>query len=141
MELYLEHFHYLVIFKLISYFLKGLGSKNSENTQKAFDPKILEEKLNLHEMILRKKLKNALVNKELKEKRENINEIIENKKIKNDKDVNKLLINTILNDEEVEKIKREKAEKEFYKLVEDIKEIEEEVKIFIKLFNHYRKGI
>jgi hypothetical protein len=113
----------------------------------------MEEKLNLHEMILKKKLKNAYVNKELKEKRENINEIIENRKNKNykkndfksgekdtDKDIDKDLdihnekgfdmINS--NNLQYEKIKRDKAEKEYFRLLNEIKEAMEEVNI-IKL--------
>ena len=86
----------------------------------------MEEKLNLHELILKKKLKNAYVNKELKEKRENINEIIENKKIKNEKKTSNKYEG---NDIEFEKIKREKLEKEFYKLLEEIKETKEEVNL------------
>ena len=122
------------------------------------DPKLLEEKFNLHEKILKKKLENARVNLELKELRENINEIIDNRKKKLDfsnsfkkideiinnqnentnKNLNNLSLNQghsvngriksmFLNDEEFEKIKREKLEKEYYSIIEEISQLKEEV--------------
>jgi hypothetical protein len=102
-------------------------------------------------MILKKKLKNAYVNKELKEKRENINDIIENRKNKNslmksglklgenEKDreieIERECDIVTSNNEEYEKIKREKAEKEYYKLLDEIKDAMEEVKI--DLYKNY----
>lgn len=98
---------------------------------------------------------NARINLELKEMRESINELIENRKKKletcnslkkNEDDtlennwntVEKLSINhrqlssgrlksLNVNDEEYEKIKREKLEKEYYAFLDEVNQLKEEV--------------
>ncbi len=130
------------------------------------DTKYLEEKLNIWENILKKKFENAKVNSELKELRENINSIIENRKKKleitnsfkkSDESINQMentknLVNLsnnqrhsisgklksiIINDEEFEKIKREKLEKEYLSLLEEIQQLKEEVNNLI-ILNNFR---
>jgi len=133
-----------------------LSSANkTENKQISIDPRLLEEKINLYEKVLKKKLENSKINLELKEMRENINELIYNRKKKieicnslkknednlfeNDKNtMEKLSINnrqissgrlkcSIVNDEEYENIKREKLEKEYLILMEELNQMKEEV--------------
>jgi hypothetical protein len=124
----------------------------------------LEEKLNLHEKILKKKMDNARINLELKEMRESINEHIENRKkkleishsLKKNEDITlENNLNTVeklsiihrksslgrlkslnVNDEEYEKIKREKLEREYYAYLDELNQLKEEVfkfKIFMYL--------
>lgn len=110
--------------------------------------------MNLHEKILKKKLNNGKIHAELKGIRERINELIENRKKKIDKcnflkknEVNALDKDTSFfekqsinikqsftgrlksssNDKEYEKIKREKLEKEYYVLMDEINQLKEEV--------------
>lgn len=136
----------------------GIGPSNKlDNKNIINEPKILEEKLILHEKILKKKFENFKINTELKELREKINEIIENRKkkieinnsfktndnidfIENAKSLANLsfeqknsipmrLKSMIINDEEFEKIKREKLEKEYNYILEEINQLKEEVNI------------
>lgn len=131
------------------------SANKTENKQISIDPRLLEEKINLYEKVLKKKLENSKINLELKEMRENINELIYNRKKKieicnslkknednlfeNDKNtMEKLSINnrqissgrlkcSIVNDEEYENIKREKLEKEYLILMEELNQMKEEV--------------
>lgn len=131
------------------------SANKTDNKQISIDPRVLEEKINLHEKVLKKKMENCRINLELKEMRETINELIDNRKKKldlcnslkkneenifeNNKDaVEKISINhrqlssgrlksSIINDVEYEKIKREKLEKEYFALIEDLNQLKEEV--------------
>ena len=131
------------------------SANNSDNKQIAIEPRLLEEKLNLYEKVLKKKMENARINLELKDMRESINQYIDNRKKKldicnslkksedntlenNRKTLDNLSINhrqlssgrlkcSIVNDEEYEKIKREKLEKEYFTLLEDLNQLKEEV--------------
>jgi transcriptional regulator of heat shock response len=60
------------------------SATKTDSKQISIDPRILEEKLNLYENILKKKMDNANINLELKVMRESINELIENRKKKLD---------------------------------------------------------
>lgn len=110
----------------------------------------MEEKLNSYEKILLKKLDNSKINVELKELRDSINSVIDNRKKKTTADCINAYIEVlksqdksqllnqknsltdrmksfIVNDEEYEKIRREKMEKEYCQLIEEIKDLKEEV--------------
>jgi len=79
---------YFIYLKKISLFILNHKVLNSatktDSKQILIDPRILEEKLNLYENILKKKMDNANINLELKVMRESINELIENRKKKLD---------------------------------------------------------
>ncbi len=138
------------------------SAKKSDNKPISIDPRLLEEKLNLHEKVLKKKMNNSRINLELKEMRETINDLIENRKKKleicnslkkseditienNRNTIQKMSINQIqsssgrlkysfINDEEYEKIKREKLEKEYYTIIEELNQVKEEVFRKVYLF-------
>ena len=141
-------------FLIYLYIFLGFTSGAKQEEKNVYiDPLIMENKINLYEKILTQKLKNAKVNTELKGLRENINLIIENRQKKleinngkitentsNNKPYSSFRTKSILNEEEFEKIKKEKLEKEYFNLLEEIKELKEEVIfLFINLGSNFKK--
>jgi hypothetical protein len=108
-----------------------LGISHSTQTEKKdgkVDPKICAEKIRIYEKILKTKLKNCYMSKEIKDMREQIDSIIMTRlQKKESSNFHSSYSNGILKDEEIEKIKKEKIEKEYSDLVAEINKLNQEV--------------
>ena len=118
----------LVLF-LVAFLIKlGLSGKTStkDSKENSIDPKLLEIKINLHEQILNAKYKNFSLSNQIKEKRQIIDSIIDSQL--NSKSNKNFSFNTLPKDEAIEKIKKDKLEKENNILSEEVKLLKEEVR-------------
>jgi hypothetical protein len=119
---------HLVLF-LVAFLIKlGLSAKSStkDSKENSIDPKLLEIKINLHEQILNAKYKNFSLSNQIKEKRQIIDSIIDSQL--NSKSNKNFSSNTLPKDEAIEKIKKDKLEKENNILFEEVKLLKEEVR-------------
>jgi hypothetical protein len=101
-------------------------SNSKDSKEKSIDPKLLEEKINIYEKILNAKYKNYSLSNQIKEKRHCIDSIIDNQL--NSKSNKFVSANSLPKDEAIEKIKRDKLEKENNNLTEEVKLLHEEVR-------------
>lgn len=101
----------------------GISNSNTPNSSSnVIDPKICEEKIKIYEKILNTKFKNQTILREIKDIKDQVDSMIMSKQIEKKESYS----NFILKDEEIEKIKREKIEQEYFALISEIKNLKEE---------------
>ena len=93
------------------------------------DPKLLTEKINTWENILKIKLKNFEISQKIKEQREEIDSLISERTPKKETSSHSAL-GGIFKDKEIEQIKREKLEKEYLNLIDEVKSLRKEVNFY-----------
>lgn len=85
------------------------------------DPRLLEEKINIYEKILKSKLKNINLSDNLKDLRSDIDSLIMERAVKKPEPILEYT-----SDKQIEKIKRDMMEKEYRELFNEVKMLKEE---------------